>query len=66
MSGKCPKCEQEVTPTLRRGPSSSLASCYTAVCPNCETILGVIPDPDDIAKKSAGAVRLRPPSSLTR
>jgi hypothetical protein len=55
-SGKCPKCEQVVSVDLERGPLGNqafgpLVGGFTAVCPRCRTILGVLLDPDAIAEK---------------
>jgi hypothetical protein len=54
--GKCPSCGQMVMPNLRSGPigdqlAGPLVSGFIAVCPRCQTILGVLPDPSDIAAK---------------
>jgi hypothetical protein len=54
MAGKCPGCEQMVDVDLRPGPIGNrlvgpMISGFTAVCPQCQTILGVVNDPDQIA-----------------
>jgi len=65
QSGKCPKCEQIIgRPDLEHGPignqvSGPLLSGFTAVCPRCRTILGVLPDTDAIANAVAGRLGLK-------
>jgi hypothetical protein len=62
MSGKCPKCESVISVNLEHGPSVNLEhgpignqtsgpllGGYVALCSRCRTILGVLPDPDEIA-----------------
>jgi phage FluMu protein Com len=59
QSGKCPKCDQIIgAPRLEHGPIGNqafgpLVAGFTAVCPRCRTILGVLPDPDAIAQTVA-------------
>jgi phage FluMu protein Com len=56
MHGKCPKCEQAISNVnLERGPIGNtvvgpLVAGYTAVCPRCHTVLGIMPDPSSIAQ----------------
>ena len=63
--GKCPKCEQSITVELRPGPIGNpstrlvVESGYVAVCPHCETILGVISDSDNIAEKVTQEIRTK-------
>ena len=54
---KCPACQQTMSHVdLEHGPvgnrvSGPLVSGYTAVCPRCRAVLGVMPDQDAIAQK---------------
>lgn len=53
-TGKCPGCQEMIAPDLRRGPIGNqgfgpLVVGFIAVCPRCQTILGVLSDPDNIA-----------------
>jgi hypothetical protein len=56
MSGKCPSCGQGISSVnLERGPIGNtvvgpLMQGYTAFCPRCRAVLGIMPDPDSIAR----------------
>ena len=55
MNAKCPSCDKAIqNVNLERGPIGNsvfgpLVAGYTAVCPTCRAVLGVMPDPDSIA-----------------
>ena len=57
MNAKCPSCGNAIqSVNLERGPLGNsvigpLVSGYAALCPTCRAVLGVLPDPDSIAKK---------------
>jgi hypothetical protein len=59
QNGKCPSCDQTIgAPHLETGPignqlSGPLVAGFTAVCPRCRAILGVLPDTDAIANAVA-------------
>jgi hypothetical protein len=41
MTGKCPHCEEEITPVGGGEPQGHSGVATVWVCPICETILGV-------------------------
>lgn len=49
VNGKCPKCEQVVLKARLAHMDASdgrmVVRAFSAACPSCNTILGVIPDP---------------------
>jgi hypothetical protein len=55
VNAKCPNCDQVIqNVNLERGPIGNpafgpLVTGYTAACPMCRAVLGVMPDPDSIA-----------------
>jgi hypothetical protein len=59
---KCPSCQQTMANVdLERGPVGNptfgpLISGFTAVCPRCRAVLGVIADPDAVAQKVVQAL----------
>lgn len=60
-TGKCPECKETVAVDLRHGPigghvSGPMVTGFIAVCPRCETILGVLPGIDDIVRRVAEVV----------
>jgi phage FluMu protein Com len=65
QSGKCPKCEQIIGKLdLEHGPIGNeafgpLIAGFTAVCPRCRTILGVLPDTNAIANTVAKRLGLK-------
>lgn len=66
QTGRCPKCEQMIgKPDLEHGPIGNqafgpLLAGFTAVCPRCRTILGVLPDTDAIAQAIAKKLGAKP------
>ena len=56
MNAKCPSCGNAIqNVNLERGPLGNsvvgpLVSGYAALCPTCRAVLGVMPDPESIAK----------------
>jgi hypothetical protein len=61
---KCPKCERPTTIELERGTSGGpLALGFVAVCSKCRTILGVLPDLNDIAATIANVAKTTTTSS---
>ncbi len=62
---KCPSCQQLITHVdLERGPLGGqafgpLVAGYTAVCPRCRAVVGVMNDADAIAKKVVDALTKR-------
>jgi hypothetical protein len=69
MNGKCPSCGQRIGHVdLERGPVGNgvvgpLVAGYVAVCPtfSCRAVLGVMADPDAIAKKVIEAITGKKP-----
>lgn len=55
MSGKCPACQQRIANVDLKGPHignsvfGPIKRGFVAVCPRCQTILGVVPDTTAIA-----------------
>jgi hypothetical protein len=49
MSGKCPKCDKEVTTAklenLELANSNMRIRAFSASCPHCGTTMGVLRDP---------------------
>jgi hypothetical protein len=56
MIAKCPKCDRPTTIELERGPVGG-PSGFVAVCSKCRTILGVMPDLNDIAATVANVIK---------
>jgi hypothetical protein len=56
MIAKCPKCDRPTTIELERSPAGG-PSGFIAVCAKCRTILGVMPDLNDIAATVANVVK---------
>jgi hypothetical protein len=59
MNAKCPSCDKAISNVnLERGPLGNsvfgpLVHGYAALCPTCRAVLGVMPDPANIAEMVA-------------
>ncbi|MEY9131846.1 hypothetical protein ABIE79_003313 [Bradyrhizobium diazoefficiens] len=62
MNGKCPSCDKAISSVnLAPGPlgnslTGPLIAGFVALCPTCRAVLGVLPDPDAIARQVAAKI----------
>ena len=66
INGKCPKCETVVQQArmehMNMSDGRMSIRSFSAACPSCNTILGVVVDPrpmEDMLEKIAKALRIR-------